>query len=296
MKVLLIGGTGFLGAHLVRRLVELGHQVAVYNRQQTHAALPPAVRRIRCPDSQLPIRTFVPAVHEFQSDVVIHTMAMGEQDALAARDAFTGRVGRMVLISSGDVYQEYGRLRKLESGPAVSIPLAEDAALRTVLYPYRASASSENELEFWYEKILAERIVLGDPQLPGTVLRLPKLFGPGNNQDLGTVYRFRTYPNWRWTHGFVLNVAEAIAIAATHPAAGGQTFNLGEANTPTIAERLARLPPSNIAAGQFDEMDFVHNVALDTRRIRRMLGYRDIVPEEEAMMRTLAGEFQQTAS
>jgi nucleoside-diphosphate-sugar epimerase len=296
MKVLVIGGTGFLGAPVVRRLLAHGHEVAVYNRQQTQTTLPDAVRRICCPDSQLPIRTFVPEVHEFQADIIIHTMAMGEPDSLAARKAFSGRAERLVLISSGDVYQEYGRLKTLEFGPPAGAPLAEDAPLRTVLFPYRTAIGSQNALEYWYEKILAERVALGDPHLPGTVLRLPKLFGPGNNQDLGTVYLYQNYPNWRWTHGFVFDVAEAVAVAATHPAALGQVFNLGESETPTVAERLAWLPPSKIRTGGFPHMDFNHNIEMDTRRVRQMLGYRDLVPEREAMLKTLAGEFDEMFS
>jgi uncharacterized protein YbjT (DUF2867 family) len=30
---------------------------------------------------------------------------------------------------------------------------------------------------------------------------------------------------WRWSRGYVENVAAAIALAATHPAAGGRTYN-----------------------------------------------------------------------
>ena len=40
MKVLVIGGTNFIGPPLVRRLVALGHEVAVFHRGRTQADLP----------------------------------------------------------------------------------------------------------------------------------------------------------------------------------------------------------------------------------------------------------------
>ena len=43
MRVLVVGGTNFLGPPLVRRLVALGHEVAVFHRGRTGAELPPAV-------------------------------------------------------------------------------------------------------------------------------------------------------------------------------------------------------------------------------------------------------------
>ena len=46
MKVVVIGGTNFLGPPLVRRLVALGHEVAVFHRGRTGADLPPAVEHI----------------------------------------------------------------------------------------------------------------------------------------------------------------------------------------------------------------------------------------------------------
>ena len=46
MRILLIGGTRFLGPFVVRRLVAAGHEVAVFHRGRTHAALPGAVEHI----------------------------------------------------------------------------------------------------------------------------------------------------------------------------------------------------------------------------------------------------------
>ena len=40
MRVLVIGGTGFIGPYVVRRLVAQGHDVAVFHRGRTQADLP----------------------------------------------------------------------------------------------------------------------------------------------------------------------------------------------------------------------------------------------------------------
>ena len=287
MRVLFIGGTGFIGAHIVRQIARHDHAVAVYHRGLTQAVLPELVEHITDSRSVMPIQRFPAELFEFKPDVVILMVAMGAVDARAAVEAFAGRAGRIVLLSSGDVYLAYGRFTGTEPGPIDKGLLTEDAPLRSVLFPYRHKASSPEALEYWYEKILAERAVLNAPDLPGTVLRLPKVYGPGGNEDLATVYRYRHHPNWRWTHGFVENVAAAVELAAIHPVAGGRIYNVGEAYTPTTAERLAWLPPSTIEPDLSSQFDFAQDIAYDTSRIRVELGYCEIVPEKEGLLRTL---------
>lgn len=287
MRILVIGGTGFIGAPIVRRLATEGHITAIFHRGQTQTTLPDGIQQFLDPRSVMPIKRFPPELFEFKPDVVIHTIAMGGPDAQAFVRAFAGQTGRLVLLSSGDVYRAYGRFIRTEPGLPDLELLSEDASLRTKLFPYRAQASSHGALQYWYEKILAERAVLSNPNLSGTILRLPKVYGPGGNQDLATIYRYRHQLNWRWTHGFVENVAAAVVLAATHPAAAGRIYNVGEAYTPTIAERLARLPPSSIEADLSSQFDFSQNLAFDTSRIRKELGYEEIISEEESLVRTL---------
>ena len=289
MRVLVIGGTGFIGAHIVRQLSCCEHTIAIYHRGRTRAKLPKHVRQILDPLSVMPVERFPIQLFNFEPDVVVHTVAMGAADATACAKAFSGRTGRLVLLSSGDVYRAYGRLIGLEPGPVEDGLLSESAPLRTVLFPYRTKASPPESLEYWYEKILAEQTALNSPGLPGTVLRLPKVYGAGGNQDLATVYRHRHQPNWRWTHGCVENVAAAVALAATHPLAAGRVYNVGEAYTPTIAERLASMPPSAIEPDRSSKFNFAQDIAYDASRIRNDLGYREVIPEEEALLKTLWG-------
>ena len=46
MRLLVIGGTRFIGLSAVRHLVTAGHEVTVFNRDQTEADLPDGVARI----------------------------------------------------------------------------------------------------------------------------------------------------------------------------------------------------------------------------------------------------------
>lgn len=285
MRVLVIGGTRFIGAQAARQLAETGADVTVFHRGKSEAALPPAVRHIRDPLAEYPILRFPDTVTKSDWDAVIHMVMMGEADAHAAADAFAGRTGRLVMISSGDVYRAYGRLTGHEPGPPDPMPLTEDAPLRSVLYPYRNQTKQLGAYAQDYEKILAEHVTRDAPT-PSVILRLPKVYGLQDNADLATIYGFAAVPHWRWTHGHVANVARAIVLAATHPEAAGRTYNVGEANTPTMGERLAGLPPRS--ARKPPPFRFEQDMACDTGRIRAELGYTDIVDEAVAM-RALAG-------
>jgi nucleoside-diphosphate-sugar epimerase len=283
-RILIVGGTRFIGAHAARQLVAAGAEVTVLHRGQSESPLPDTVRHIRDPRAAYPIVEFPDAAGKADWDVVIHMVMMGETDARAAASAFGGRAGRLVMISSGDVYRAYGRLTGHEPGPADPVPLTEDAPLRGALYPYRAQAEKMGAYAHDYEKILAERVTR-EAAPPSVILRLPKVYGPGDNSDLATVYAFASQPHWRWTHGHVENVARAIVLAATHPAAPGRTYNVGEPVTPSMGERLARLPAKPVRRAP--PFHYEQDIVYDTARIRAELGFCEVL-DETAAMRALA--------
>jgi nucleoside-diphosphate-sugar epimerase len=284
----MVGGTGFIGPYVAKELCERGHEVTVFHRGHHESELLVDVRHVRSELAAMPVVAFPPDLLGEQFEIVIHMIPMGEDDARAAARAFTGRAARLVVLSSGDVYRAYGRFTGLEPGPVEEGLLHEDSPLRETLYPYRAHAKSSSDLNYFYEKILVEREVLGQTQLPGTVLRLPKVYGPGGNADLATGYGYRDHASWRWTHGYVENVAAAIVLAALHPAAAHRVYNVGEANTPTIGERLRTLPPSNLQSADPGGYNFQQDIAYETTRIRKELGYSEPVSYEDGLNRTLS--------
>jgi nucleoside-diphosphate-sugar epimerase len=84
MPALLIGGTHFIGPPLVRRLVGLGHAVAVFHRGRTHAGLPAEVQHILGDRDHL--ADHAPELRRFRPQAVIDMIAYTESQALATCD------------------------------------------------------------------------------------------------------------------------------------------------------------------------------------------------------------------
>lgn len=287
MKILVIGGTRFIGPHVVRRLAAAGHRIAVFHRGQHTSTLPDGVMRIRHPRAAMPVTQIPREALKFEPEIVLHMIAMGERDAAAARDAFVNVARRIVMLSSGDVYRAYGCFRGIEPGALEPVPLRETSPLRTVIYPYRMPSTLQDALEYYYDKALAEREIAASTRLPATILRLPKVYGPGDNADLSTVYGFRHHSAWRWTHGHVENVAAAIALAVLNERASGRIYNVGEEVTPTVAERLAYLPLREDAPMLEHPANYAQDVTYDTSRIRTELGFAEVLPERQASIQVV---------
>ena len=81
-----------------------------------------------------------------------------------------------------DVYRAYGIYCRLEEGAPDTGMFDENAPLRSVLYPYRKNAASVDDLMYRYDKIPAEQFAMNEMNRPVTILRLGKVYGPGDPQ------------------------------------------------------------------------------------------------------------------
>lgn len=308
MRILVIGGTGFIGPFLVGRLAEMGHEVAVFHRGKSK------------PD--------LPAEHIFgergdlvnlrpKAEIVIDLILSSGRQACEMMDTFRGLARRVVGASSIDVYRACGILHGSEEGPLQPVPLTEYSELRTRSQTYPPDRIKMlQKLVPWvddeYDKIPVERAIMGDAQLPGTILRLPVIYGPG---DYGRRFRpvlkridygrrvilFEVGAAARVSpRGYVENVAAAIALAAVDDRAAGRIYNVVE--TPCFSElewarKIAAaagwdgefrvLPKERAPAHLVSPGNTAQHWAADSSRIRGELGYREVTPLDDAIPCTI---------
>jgi len=238
-------------------------------------------------------------------------IAYTQEDARGLIDTFRGVPHRIVVASSGDVYRAYGRFIGTEPGPIEPTPLAEDAPLRSILFPYRNQAQAPDDFLYSYDKIPVERAVMTDSDLPATVLRLPMTYGPGDpgrrlspylkrmNDGRPSIVLDPVFARWKCPRGYVENVAAAIGLAIEDDRAAGRVYNVsaplpfGEADwVRRVGEivgwtgEVVTAPEGRIPVPYHCDQD------LDTNswQIREELGFTEPVVLHEALERTIAWE------
>ena len=316
-RVLVVGGTIFIGPSVVRQLAHAGHPVAIFHRGEHETDLPVDVRHIHGDrDQMIKQRREIDA---FRPEVVVDMRAMTEAQARSVAEAVRGIARRLVVVSSMDVYRAYGRLHGTEPGPPLTPPFDEDSPLREKLYVYREHTPSViAQRPPWmddYEKILVERVAMQDPRLAGSVVRFPMVHGERDAQR-------RFYRIWkrivdgrraillstkdaafRSSRTHVDNAAHAVAAVATDDRASGRVYNVAEPDALTWSEWALLVGKQMSWGGQLvirpsDELPphlrdarpdiWDHHLVADTTRIRRELGYREVVSREEGLRRALA--------
>ena len=313
MNILVIGGTKFIGPPVIRHLINMGHEVTVFHRGKTQAELPDRVHHLlaerRC------LSDFKSRFEQLAPEVVLDMFAYTQDDAQTLMKTFKGIAQRVVAISSIDVYRVYDVLWGRESD-IIPVPLTEDSPLRSSRYPFRDMSSRPLNAPVDYEKILVEQVVMSDPELPGTVVRLPMVYGAKDplhrlfpylqrmDEQRHVIVLQESVANWRGSYGYVENVAFAIALATTNEKAKNRIYHVVEQQTLSEAERIAKvgelagwkgkiltLPKEKMPTEWKLMLNTKQDWLVDSSRIRNELGYQEIFSLDEALKITI--EWQQ---
>ncbi|TMA02050.1 MAG: NAD-dependent epimerase/dehydratase family protein [Methanobacteriota archaeon] len=312
--MLAIGGTGFIGRYVVGYLANSGHDVAVFHRGTKETTLPSSVRHLHGDRERL--AHFQNEFRDFAPDCVL-AMALPAGNDRTGRlfvDVFRGIARRTVVITSRDVYRAFGRLRRLETGMPDPVPLTETSPLREKLYPYRGAAADP----MWAnsDDLLVERAVMSEPQFQATVIRLPVIYGPQDEHFHRTfpylkrmddgrraILLDEAHASWRDSRVYVEDAAWAIVLAATDDRAAGRIYNVAPTQTLTEAEwvesignvagwsgDIVRIPRDRLPKHLVRDLDFRHDLALSSQRIRDDLGYSERISFDRGLKKTVEWE------
>lgn len=296
MRIGFVGGTRFIGRAAVERALAAGHTVTVMHRGE-HPCDVPGARVVRVDRSDG--AALARAIAEAAPEVVVDTRAMTAAQADTVANA--ARAVPVVVLSSHDVYAQFGRINGLPGGePEARIV---ESSPKTVAFPFRGIAAHEGGDD--YDKKDVERVYAA-AHGRATVLRLPAVYGRRDPKRRFGVFvdaidacegRECVMPcqngaAWRWTHADVDDVAHAIVLAAEARLPTGAVFNVCEAETPTMRERVERIADAMGARVRFEERDAVddryawlgaqaNDVVVDSTAIRDALGYRELTSEAQ---------------
>jgi nucleoside-diphosphate-sugar epimerase len=318
MRILLIGGNGFIGSPLMHELRGSGHEVAIFHRRADATPVGADVARIQGDRNRL--SDYRNQLQRFSPDVIIDLILSSGEQARQLMKTLREVARRVIALSSMDVYRAWGVLHGIEPGPLDPLPLTEDSPLRTVRRLYAPETVKMMQSIFtWvdeqYDKVAVEEAIMNDPVVSGTVLRLPMVYGPGDplHRFFPLLKRFADrrssillpddFAAWRGPRGYVENVAHAIALAATSDQAAGRVYNICE--EPTLSElvwqtRIAKqlnwpgrfvvLPRERTPKHLLLLGNSAQHVVASSECIRTELRYKEQVEIEEAIQRTAAWE------
>lgn len=248
MRLLVLGGTRFIGDRIVREALLRGDEVIVVHRGVTEPAAAPGggnLTHLHCDRANF--SAVSGQVRALRPDAVVDTSAMTRADADAVLPHLPAVP--LILLSSMDVYRAYELLLAGQSGRpgehSQPVPLTEDSEVRRGRYPLRGVIDGHDD----YEKLDVEPGYTGRG---GTVLRLAAIYGERDPQRreefiLRRVRAGRTRipvgaGTWLWTRGYVGDVASAVLAVLDNPAAtSGEIFNVGDLVTDTVRDYADRV-------------------------------------------------------
>jgi 2'-hydroxyisoflavone reductase len=172
LKVLILGGTGFIGPHFVRVLGDAGHTISLFNRGKRDPEVKPGVEQLLGDRNGQ-----IDALKGREWDVVIDNSGYTPKQVRATAELLKGHVKRYIFISSVAVYADFKKAGIDEDYP---LAVLKGTDMDTV------TGESYGALKVLCEKVVTE--VFGKN---ATHIRPSYIAGPGDHTDRFTYWPFR---------------------------------------------------------------------------------------------------------
>lgn len=237
MRILIMGGTRFIGVYLTQILVEQGHEVVLFNRGKRPVPVT-GVHQIHGDRTDPTALKEKLASENFEA--IFDNSGRERSDTQPLVEIFRGQVAHFVYMSSAGVYLKSDQMPHVEGD--------------------RTDPKSRHSGKEETEAYLAEQ------GLPFTAIRPTYIYGPQNYNDLEAWFFDRVTRNrpipipgnglYITQMGHVQDLARAMAAVLGNPQAVGQIYNVSGDRTITF-DGLARACAA--AAGKApDSVQLVH--------------------------------------
>jgi nucleoside-diphosphate-sugar epimerase len=238
MKVLILGGTGFVGHLLAWRLVASGHRVTLFHRGTRTAPFADRVETL-LGDRTTGVLPSLIKGRDFDATVDFGAYTAGDVEPLLDTVARTA-LGHYVLISTGQVYL----VREGCPKPA------RETDYDGPVMPRPASESDAGQWDYGTGKRACEDLVSHE-RSHATRVRIPMVNGPRDSQRRVESYLWRLLDGAEvllpdggaqpMRHVYSEDVARALAAMLGDERTFGQAYNLAQDETPTLREVLERM-------------------------------------------------------
>ena len=171
LRILFIGGTGFIGPHMVRAAMAHGHIPTLFNRGRTHPGLFPDVEKlVGDRDGGLGV------LKGRKWDAVIDTSGYVPRVVRASVQLLKDAAQHYLFISTGDVYKDFSVDHLDEDYPKAVLPEPNSEDTRKYYGPL---------------KVICEQEVRDAFPDRNTIVRPGWIVGPGDNANLFTYWLAR---------------------------------------------------------------------------------------------------------